>query len=153
MFGRSRRMDILYAGSGAGGRVTRDPVSSNCVRRPGPPAVAMARHIYADRDDVAFASLETAFRADGADLLVRAWVRIPADQIPPPVVASLDAIAGAFASDPLLHKVFFLSASYHLGVGEIARLLGLSRWRIRSALRRAIARLDRASRERVSDPR
>jgi hypothetical protein len=72
MFGRSRRMDILYAGSGAEGRVARDPVSSNPVRRPGPPAVALARNIYADRDDVTFASLETAFRGDGADLLVRA---------------------------------------------------------------------------------
>lgn len=153
MFGSSRRVASGCSGTAFKWRSAVGPTVSSSVGRHGPPAVALARRIYADRDDVIVAPLETAFRADGEDVLVRAWVRIPGDQVPPPVVTSLDVASRAFASDPVMPTVFFLSASYRLGVGEIARHLGLSRWRIRSVLRRAIARLDRASRELIPTAR
>jgi len=150
MFGRSRRAEIKGEGRGAYWAATGNPICFDPARKPGPPAVALARQIYAERDDVTFAPLETAFRGDGADLLVRAWVRIPADQIPPAVAASVDAVAGAFASDPFLQKVFFLSVSYRLSVDETAYQLGLGRRRVRALLRRAIARLDGTGRARAS---
>jgi hypothetical protein len=147
MVGRSKRVETRHAGLARERRGAAGPTGSQAVERQGPPAVALARRIYAERHDVIVAPFETLFRADAGDVLVRAWVRIPANQVPPAHVTSIDVAARAFAADAMMQTVFFLSASYRLGVDEIARQLGVRRWRIRSILRRAIARLDRVSRE------
>ncbi|MDO6415385.1 hypothetical protein Q4F19_13410 [Sphingomonas sp. BIUV-7] len=150
MFGRGSRATIVRAMTGWPGRAAAGIMSPLPVERHGPPAVAFARRLSATRDDMTIEPLETIFRSDDTDLLVRAWLRIPGERVPSSVLANMDVAARAFGSDPLMQTVFFLSVSYGLDSREIADQLGLSRRRSRAVLRRAIAQLDRAARQSVA---
>ncbi|MGD9713227.1 MAG: hypothetical protein AB7V46_14310 [Thermomicrobiales bacterium] len=113
----------------------------------GPPAVKLARARVEDRTDIRIDPLETDFRLDGANILVRAWLLLPADSVPEPAWPDLERGArNARLLDPMDARIFFLALSYGLRQYEIAALLGIHRLRVRRALLRSIMRVDRSAR-------
>ncbi|QJU59344.1 hypothetical protein HL653_17670 [Sphingomonas sp. AP4-R1] len=140
MFGSFRRRRAPRA------RTTCDAARETAAKgaRPGPPAVAAAREYFWDRDAISFDPLETVFVRDGAGVRVRAWVHIPPDRLSPADRVSIDLSARAFADEPLLARIFFLSTSYGLSIRDIAPLLDIGPGAARRLLVRAIACLDAA---------
>lgn len=113
----------------------------------GPPAVKLARSRVEDRTDIRIDPLETDFRLDGANILVRAWLVLPADSVPEHAWPDLERSArNARLLDPIDARIFFLALSYGLRQYEIAALLGIPRFRVRRALLRSIMRVDRLAR-------
>lgn len=113
----------------------------------GPPAVKLARSAFEGRFDVSIDPLETDFRLDGSNILVRAWVVLPADSVPEHAWPDLERSArNARLLDSVDARIFFLALSYGLRQSEITALLGIPRLRVRRALLRSIMRVDRSAR-------
>jgi RNA polymerase sigma-70 factor (ECF subfamily) len=143
MFGSSKRGRNHGGADPARGWASPEDIFGRpSTKRAGPPAVALARRMVATRTDLTIDPLETTFRLDPDGVAVRVWMHIPNSRISPDVQASLDRFARAFGSPGRLSRVFFLAVSYGLGQRQIAALLGISRWRTRLLLLRAIASLD-----------
>ena len=110
---------------------------------PGPPPIFVARQIAADRDDLAIDPLESEFRLDRDHIEVRAWLRLPKEQVPPGMLNALTEAAQRFEGlPPQSRQIFFLSTAYRLTTAEISELLGISRRSVRRQLFAAIARRD-----------
>jgi len=113
----------------------------------GPPAVKLARARVEYRTDIRIDPLETDLRLDGVNILVRAWLVLPADNVPEPAWPDLERSArNARLLDPVDARIFFLALSYGLRQYEIAAFLGIHRLRVRRALLRSIMRVDRSAR-------
>lgn len=111
--------------------------------RPGPPAIALARVHYVADAAIAIDPLETDFRLYAGGIEVRAWVRLPRDDIPPKMVDAIETSTARLESvSRKVRQVFFLSAAYGLSLEDIAKLLRMRRRQVRGAMLEAIAALD-----------
>jgi len=109
----------------------------------GPPPIAVARTVIADRVDLSIDALETEFRTTQDHVEVRAWLRLPTRQIPPGMLNVLTETQIRFDGLPVqTRQIYFLSTAYRLKTVEIADLLSISRRSVRRQLLAAIARRD-----------